>query len=361
MVIKKTFTFIKKILKGEKKLKFINIETPTENNDIVSFSKLIDKTKNTTPPVNKKKFKKLISIDGIAGFAGSSAITDFLGEFSNVTSIGGVDMKENPYRGTSNSFEFDFFRDAHGIYELEKICYFEDDRIQDGAIRDFIELVNKNNKCKHISFYQDDYLIKTKEFLNEIIDFTVDWDYPLLNYFVKKLSVTQYRKIAAKYLKSLLETIPSEEYLVMDNMASITNPKPDIISDYFGDIKILASCRDPRDIYTAARNLPGNDWVPADPEIFVKWYENYWHKFQYQKNKNVLFIRFEDFIFDYDKTSAKITKFLGLSDSNHINKFTYFNPKISINNIGIYKTYKDQNAIKYIEKNLSKMLYKTKI
>lgn len=356
-MIKKILRKTKEILTGKTKVKVI-FENQQKEKTETTINLLAPDFTLPVPTENKKKYKQLISIDGIAGFAGSSAITDFLGEFSNVTSLGGVDMKENPERGINNSFECDFFRDAHGVYELEKICYFEDDRIQDGAIRDFLDLVKKNNDCKHSSFYQDAFLLKTRDFLSKIIDYTVDWEYPLLNYFVKNLSVSQYRKIASKYLKSLLETIPSEEYLVMDNLASITNPIPEVITDYFGNIKILASCRDPRDIYTAARNLPGNDWVPKDPKVFVKWYENYWNKFQYKKNKNVLFIRFEDFVLNYEKISKKITKFLGLSEDTHINKLKYFNPEISKNNIGIYKTYKEQAAIKYIEKNLSKMLYK---
>lgn len=358
-MLKKIFRKTKELVTGKTKIKLI-FESTTKKEPQKVINILDTNFSISNPPENKKKFKKLVAIDGIAGFAGSSAITDFLGEFSNVTSLGGVDMQENPDRGAENSFECDFFRDSHGVYELEKICYFEDDRIQDGAIRDFLKLVQKNNDCKNISFYQDSYLIKTRNFLNELIDYTVDWDYPLLNYFVKKLTVPQYRRIASKYLKSLLETIPSEEYLVMDNMASITNPKKDVLSGYFGNTKILASCRDPRDIYTAARNLPGNDWVPKDPKVFVKWYENYWNKFQYKKNKNVLLIRFEDFVFNYDKTSKKITKFLGLSESTHLNKRKYFNPEVSKNNIGIYKNYADQSAIKYIEKNLNKLLY-TKI
>ena len=96
-------------------------------------------------------------------------------------------------------------------------------------------------------------------------------------------------------------------------MASITNPKQDVLKDYFGDVKILASYRDPRDLYIAARNLSGNDWVPKDPIIFVKWYKWYFERFNYSNNSNVLLIRFEDFVFKYEEISLKIRNFINYS------------------------------------------------
>lgn len=306
---------------------------------------------------NTNIFSKLISIDGIAGFAGSSAITDFLGEFSNCTSIGGVDIRENPDRGIDNSYECDFFRDAYGVYELEKICYFDDDRIQDEAIRAFIKKVITNYKS-YISFYNDFYLDESRKFINDILDFRFEWTGNFQNYFVKKLSVNEYREKAKKYIYNLISNIPSKEYLILDNLASITNPKQDVLKDYFGDVKILASYRDPRDLFTAARNLSGNDWVPKDPIIFVKWYKWYFERFNYNNNSNVLLIRFEDFVFKYEEISLKIRNFINLDEGNHDLKFKFFNPDISKNNIGIYKNYHDQNAIKCIEENLSDYIYR---
>ena len=152
----------------------------------------------------------------------------------------------------------------------------------------------------------------------------------------------------------------SKEYLVLDNLASIVVPDSNILNDYFGKYKLLASWRDPRDLNTAARNLSGNDWVPKDPEAFVKWYKWYITRYLSVKNDNLLLSRFEDFVYHYEETSKKICDFLKLSQKNQEKKFAYFNQKISINNIGLYKNYSDQKAIDYITTNLKKYLYTLK-
>ena len=60
---------------------------------------------------------------------------------------------------------------------------------------------------------------------------------------------------------------------------------------------------------------------------------------------------------NYETISKKIMDFVGLEEKEHVKKFAYFNPEISRNNIGIYKKYKDQAAIKIIEDELSEYLY----
>ena len=56
---------------------------------------------------------------------------------------------------------------------------------------------------------------------------------------------------------------------------SVGRPENGMLKDYFGDYKVLMNYCDPRDVYARARLQPGNDWVPVNPEIFVKnWREN---------------------------------------------------------------------------------------
>ena len=74
-------------------------------------------------------------------------------------------------------------------------------------------------------------------------------------------------------LTAFLRNIPSREILVMDNLMSISEPNAELLHDYFGDFKLLYVGCDPRDIYARARLQPGNDWVPVEPEVFVKSFE----------------------------------------------------------------------------------------
>ncbi|MEE3410076.1 MAG: hypothetical protein VZQ99_01190 [Treponema sp.] len=317
--------------------------------------KFLDKQIKFTEQNNVNQYKRLVSVTGVTGFSGSSAIGDFLGEFSNCTSLGGVCNKENPYRDSKEGFEFDFFRDAHGVYELEKIYDLGNDRIISGAIEDFLRLV-KRNYDSGIYFYNDYYLYETQQFLRSILDFHVEWD-PWCWFFPKRISKSEYRQIAKEYMHKLFLGIPSREYLVLDNIASMSIPKKNIIKDYFGDVKILASIRDPRDVYVNARIIPNNDWVPVDPDVFVKWYRWYYESFSSAENDSMLLIHFEDFITNYDFIASKIASFLDLNSFFHVDKFKYFNPEISKKNVGLYKFYKNQDVINYIEKKLPEFIW----
>lgn len=306
---------------------------------------------------NEAVYSQLIGIDGICAGSGSSAITDYLGEFSTCTSIGGVDENENPARGGENGYEVDFFRDAHGVLELEKICDFDNTRICETAIKEFIDLVEKNYTTMN-HFYNDTYLKNTQTFLHQLLDLYFSWN--STNFFyVKKLSKEEYRAIAKKYILSILQTIPSKDNLVLDNIFSISNPQDKILSDYFGNYKLLVSIRDPRDLYTSARTYPPFDFgvVPKDPYVFIKYFKYKINLYNIKENKNLKLIQFEEFVQNYEKVSKEIRDFLGLNESDHIKKFEYFNPDISKNNVGIYKNYSDQESIKIIEEGLKDYLY----
>lgn len=202
MKFKKIPQYIKNIISGETK---IRLDIQHKSKELAES--IFEMSPSSKGKENSSPYSKLVAIDGIAGFAGSSAITDFLAEFSECTVYGGVDMRENPDRGEENNYEVDFFRDAYGVLE------------------------------------------------------------------------------------------------------------------------------------------------------FVKWYKWYAERYLSVNNKDLLLIRFEDFVLNYDKVSKEITKFIGLPLTKQIKKNAFFNPDISKNNIGIYKTYEDQNAIEYIAKNLKKYLY----
>lgn len=307
----------------------------------------------TTPDIkniNTKKYTQIVGIDGI-GFSGSSAITDFLAEFSDCTVYGGVDMKENPDRGIENSYEVDFFRDPYGVLELEKICNNNVTRIRNKAISDFIELT-KNNYLSNCPLYDTYYLSETRKFLESLIDYIIPIKENVKTYVPKKLSVSEYRSIAKSYIKNFLEGIESEKNLILDNVMSIGEGNTPLLSDYFGNFKLIYVYCDPRDIYARARLFPGNDWVPVDPQLFCKFFLREFPLYLHNQNQNILCVSFDEFCQKYDKVSIQIMNFLGLSEKEHIHKYKYFNPSISVNNTKVYKKLENQEPIDYIYKNL---------
>ena len=76
------------------------------------------------------------------------------------------------------------------------------------------------------------------------------------------------------------------------------------------------------------------------------------------EESNVLCINFEDMLFDYTSTVAKIESFFGLKAEQHIRKRAYFDPRISIHNCHLWSQYPDESkAMKIIESELKEYIY----
>ena len=315
-------------------------------NDLDS-SKMISSNQNT--------FSKLVSVEGV-GFSGSSAITDFLGEFSNCTSLGGVSIRENPARGGDNSYEFDFLREPGSIIDLERICYNNVGRLNDNAVHEFIKIcrIFKDNS---IPFFDEYFYELSKQFVKKITAFAYNSSVTHVTYCTKRLTINEYRNLAKEYMLAILKNIPSQEILVCDQLTAIGRPDNNIIHDYLGECKILWNYCDPRDVYARARLQPGNDWVPVDPEIFVQnWKQNTLPYFN-NTNNNTLITNFDDFCNDYENQAKRIMDFLGLEEKEHVEKQKYFNPSVSINNTGVWKKLDNQKPIDFIFDNLKEFCY----
>ena len=67
-------------------------------------------------------------------------------------------------------------------------------------------------------------------------------------------------------------------------------------------------------------------------------------------------VKFEDLVYNYDKTKSKIEDFCGLKE--HVSPMKKFNPNSSIHNTMLYKKYTDyHDDIAKIEYQLKKSLY----
>ena len=171
------------------------------------------------------------------------------------------------------------------------------------------------------------------------------------------MSKQEYRKIAKNYITSFLKTFKSKEFLVLDQVLTTFEPDIDKKLEYFGDFKLICVYRDPRDTYVTGI-LNNEDWMPKNPKDFVKWYlRRGVKKYIETRHPNMMCVRFEDFILSHDKTTKEIMDFLGLNRLNWNKKGNFFIPEVSIKNVGLYKNYKRQNEIKYIEDNLSDFIY----
>lgn len=339
-----------KLITGKEKLKCVSPEKNYLNK--IFYDDLDDSKLQTN---NIHKYNKLLAIDGV-GFSGSSAVTDFFGEFSNCTSLGGVDMRENPDRGEENCYEIDFLREPGSLISLESIYNNHTGRVRDAAIDNFIKVCYQYYESD-ISIFGDLFLNEAKVFLKKITNYAFNDSPTHVTYHVKEISLNEYRSYAKQFLEAILKNIPSKEILVCDNLMSVGYPDKEILSGYFGDYKKIFNYCDPRDVYARARLQPGNEWVPVDPEIFCKNWENGIIQRINSNDPNVLITNFDDFCNDYENQAKKIMDFIGITEKDHVNKFKYFNPKISINNTQVWKKLENQKAIDYIFEHLKEYCY----
>lgn len=144
--------------------------------------------------------------------------------------------------------------------------------------------------------------------------------------------------------------------ILLEQLFSLNNPIDG--GEYFNnDFKSIIVDRDPRDVFLLSNGYLA-DMCPFMPnkgnvKDFVKYYRGI-HSPKINSDK-VLYVNFEELIFDYDTTINKFESFLNLK---HINKKKFFKPEWSINNTMVYKKYPSfSNEIKFIENNLSEYLY----
>ena len=69
-------------------------------------------------------------------------------------------------------------------------------------------------------------------------------------------------------------------------------------------------------------------------------------------------LRFEDFVYEYEKISEEIIKFCNIDKIQHTNKLKYFNPSQSEKNIGLYLKHQDDEIIEKITAKYNKYLYR---
>jgi Sulfotransferase family len=178
----------------------------------------------------------------------------------------------------------------------------------------------------------------------------------------------KYRLISAENfyqkLKIYLETIlldsmsnPENHTLVLNN--SFEPFDPIRFLTYFDNAKSIIVDRDPRDIFVFA-NLPSEGFNDKgelyrriagafDVNVFIKRLKVYRNSTNDEISDRVLRIRYEDLVLDYASTSEVIYRFLNISPSLHVHRLRNFDPKESIKNVGMWRTYKDQKSIRLIE------------
>lgn len=333
-------------------------------------------------PRYKSHFKTPVVILG-TGHSGSGAVKDLLTELDNTTVLG--------YRDESDTgFEVDFVSRIGGIFSLEKALSSQNIYIQAFYLRLFVLTVRLNffgdnssfHKSVFFSFYDDNYLKYSLEFLNEISYTPLDAkelptdfidDSPLSIYFAKlekniryfkhDIDKRNFRIIANKYIYKVLHNVSSKEFLILDQFFTDCTGDFQRYKQFLDNCKIIVVLRDPRDTFSTGAKL-NLSWIPRNEQTFIDWYKRRGAKQLLSNAKdenNVLVVHFEDLVLDYDNTRNKILDFLNIDKAHHVNKFQYFDPSISRKNVMLYSNYKAEYNFDIIYSQLEKFCYLNKI
>lgn len=318
--------------------------------------------------------------------SGSSAVTDLVSEYSNV----------HP----NNEFEFRFIHDPDGISDLEYHLVENHNRECSGyAFKRFIKFSRFNSGTwfnkKYERYFHGNYRKLTQEYVDNLTDFKFKgfWQYDLaakgrFRYYFLGIFNKIFIKLKAKeacilpkeitycsnpgkekflsltqdYVSKLMSCLNEENkpYMVIDQVLPSSNIEKGM--RYFkDDIYVIVIDRDPRDVYMLCKTIWRWDHIfPHDSvETWCKWFKYVRESAgERNKNKNVLYLQFEDFIFNYDKVNKQIEELTGLKPEDHTVKFSRMNPKRSVHNTQIWKkNTKWADDIKKIEELLPEYLY----
>lgn len=323
------------------------------------------------------------------GSTGSSAITDYISEFSCVKSLGA-------------GVEFQLISEPGGIYDLNHALTSGNGLLADMGISKFIHLYHNFVIRFPNLFYGADKLLKDYFADLEVVEWRGGWYgsfrqpmsrndvaleimsevyfeklmknktydayepestpwkpsfYPYANQYYTFVSHEKFCSATKKFLNNFFARLANTfEFLMIDHLFPPTTNS--FYNAYVDNVKTICVDRNPIDLYLFNYIVWGERWIPSDDvNSFIKWYKasrQHRKTDQISNNNNFLFINFEDMIYRYEYTSQKINEFVGLTEASHDKKFNFFDPNKSRKNtfaenkfVLTDKLKKDVDKIKY--------------
>ena len=320
---------------------------------------------------------RIVCLTGF-GHSGSGAVADLLSEYEEVQVVSHIDP-DGSLRKASEE-EFDLLCGAGGLFSIEEAFMTRNERVRDLAVKLFLRFVD-SLYVYSCGMFNDDFINLTRTFLDKIVvwktregaagGYAFSPHLSILGThgsrlvfgaagtcWLRDMTVKEYRAVAADYVKGVLSLFMEAQSgtLVLDQ--ALTDGSCDIekYEDYLGEIRLIATYRDPRDVYATARTLTAN-WIPSDPEFFVKWYLNRLEPYVHARHPHLKLLRFEELVAKYDEVVAEIERFIGLPPATHTKMRTGFDPSRSIKNVGIHQRFADRMAIRRIESQLKEFCF----
>lgn len=345
------------------------------------------------------KFDKIISFGGNWA-SGSSVVGNFLNEFPNIDVVGQIyDGKNSFEQHRGKGGELHFFV-MTWFCKFAKLMNCSTDTEKDIIIKMFINDMENCYKSKMVfgeqyspHIYNEEFIKICTELLLSVLDLTPydkeiiknknfqncnksspdiyddcsfingSGKYKHIFYRVKQINPYEFALSIRRFIEKFFNLYYNENNILAGDQLCYNQSILEIMNYYLFDrpIRQISVYRDPRDqffsIYRYHLNFAKHHM--ENISTFVNFYKksrqlDYVAKNPYDKN---MILRFEDLVLKYDEMTTKIIDFLDLDAAMHIHKKKFFDPKISVNNIGSYKLFSDQNFMRKIEEALGEFCY----
>ena len=123
----------------------------------------------------------------------------------------------------------------------------------------------------------------------------------------EKVFIKEAIKFIDKVLYSPIKN--KKKNIVIDQGANFW--KPESSTKFYSNKKIILITRDPRSVFASMKSRKSLSYPGHNINTFIDWYKSIISKVRSFKNsKNILLIKYEDFIFNHENESKKLLKFL---------------------------------------------------
>lgn len=319
--------------------------------------------------------------------SGSGAVDDYLREFNNIAFApseiecrflqdpNGIsdleyNLVENPHRLNSShaiKMYYKYATEMSGVLSKTYLRIFGDDWMK--YTDEYVESLISN---KYKGYWHGDVmmfcnahklLFSVRRTVNKLLPCRYRKPiyynyYPNIDFYHSYLSEEEFLLKTKMYVEKLCESIntSNKEYVLLDQFVATSNIKR--YMRYADDLKAIIVDRDPRDLFIA-QTLLKDHVLPKDPHVFASVYRDQRKMVgKLPEDASVMYLRFEDLIYNYDTTIQKINDFLGLKECNHIASKQHFNPAISQKNTRLWISHPEfDKEAKIIEGLLPEYLY----
>jgi hypothetical protein len=320
----------------------------------------------------------MIKTVGISGYGstGSSAYVDLLHEFDETQVLdrefkvtwgpdGLEDLEQNLRNPTSCLVAIERFRIATEMRLRHDLTKSESMKL----INDFLNTIIQQSWTKYqfgLNMVHRDFVKTMIKKIIRKLRFRGIRNKVLYNKIDISIMPENFSEASMNFISSVLGAMGidnnNEKNVIVLNQAFSPYDSPVRSYKFFENPYAIIVDRDPRDIYLFCKFFlyPRGVrlHVPCDNvDDFIKNFHLIRQTSQELKErKDIMFLNFEELVYDYDNTAKKVADFVGIT--KHARKGECFNPACSRNNSQLFRKYTDCGSdIKKIEKELSEYLF----